>query len=84
MQALSGSTVPVVVDKSDEERVEGVQVSDQYGELVHDKKLCLRHLTPALCLAVLFIHQHNRCFLHRSHRKNAIVTVVCSFTELCV
>lgn len=61
----NGHFVPVIIDKANEERVEGIQVSDQYGELVHDEELSLGHLTPSFCLAVLFIHQHNCCFLQQ-------------------
>lgn len=51
----NGHVIPVIINKSYEERVEGIQVSDQYGELVHDEELSLGHLPPSFCLAVLFI-----------------------------
>lgn len=61
--------VPVVVHKSDEEWVEGIQVSYQYSELVHDEKLCLCNFPSSLCFAVFFIHQNNSCSLRtKQHR----------------
>lgn len=62
-ESTSQWTVPVIVNKSYEERVEGIQVSDQYGELVHDEELRLGHLTPPLRLTLLLVHHHNSCFL---------------------
>lgn len=48
--------IPVVVHKSYEEWVEGIQISYQYSELVHDEKLCLCHFPSSLCFAVFLIH----------------------------
>lgn len=67
--------IPVIINKSYEEWVEGIQVSDQYGELVHDEKLSLGHLTPSFCLAVLLIHQHNGCFLQHSQQNNCLLII---------
>lgn len=63
---LHNNTVPVVVHKSYEQRVEGIQVSDQYGELIHDEELCLRHLTSPFSPALLLIHQNHCSFLQNT------------------
>lgn len=64
--------IPVVVHKSYEEWVEGIQISYQYSELVHDEKLCLCHFPSSLCFAVFLIHENNSCPLRRKQPKKNI------------